>query len=112
MDRIFLLQMTLKTITPPTWRKVNVPATFSFAELHNIVQVCFGWTSIFDHKFEAKIGVVNTTIMPLNGIDFGDDAKEEQNVTLQEVFFQIGAKGNHISNYFYRYKLFLNYVQN
>lgn len=98
MDQeIFGFLIKVRNLEPVTWRKVLIPRTYSFSRLHDIVQLCFGWTNIFDHKFECLLGNLKTTIMPLHGIDYGEDAKEELTVTLQEVFLNVGAKGIPIS---------------
>lgn len=85
--------MTLNTIQPPIWRSVRVSRNCNFQQLHTIVQKCFGWTGIYDHKFEGHLGQQKITIMPLLGIDYGDDAVEETAIRLREVFRLAREKG-------------------
>ncbi len=42
MNIIFRIQ--IKNISkPPVWRKLSIPATFTFEEFHLAIQVAFGW---------------------------------------------------------------------
>lgn len=93
MAAIYQLKMTVQTLRPQIWRTVRVPKEFNFEHLHLVVQCSFGWTELFDHKFEGRLGDENITIMPLLGVDYGDDAAEETQVTIDQVLRQAGDKG-------------------
>lgn len=49
--QIFQLKITLKGIEPNIWRKIQVPSTYNFWELHSAIQDAFGWTNSHLHKF-------------------------------------------------------------
>lgn len=56
---MYQLKITIDKITPPIWRTVLVPETFSLNELHHIIQISFGWTNSHLYMFgeyENKIG--------------------------------------------------------
>lgn len=48
--RIQLAQVT----KPPVWRKVTVPANFSFARFHLAIQRAFGWMNAHLYQFSEK----------------------------------------------------------
>lgn len=78
------------------WRRVLVPSTYSFRQLHNIIQTVFDWQDYHLHDFI----VMRTDDKPLNIIiddspelsDILDyemyDIRQERFVTLEEVFPQ------------------------
>jgi hypothetical protein len=80
-DDLLQLKITLKGIgKPPVWRRVQVRADTTFAELHAVIQGAFGWTDTHLHSFEyegEQIGV------PDPGWD--NDCADETEATLAEV---------------------------
>jgi hypothetical protein len=50
-DPIYQLKITLRNSKPPIWRRVLVPATFSLAKLHDVIQYAMGWTDSHLHQF-------------------------------------------------------------
>lgn len=76
-----------------------MPAEYTFYRLHRIIQVCFGWTAIYDHQFlcPRPDAPEIVTIGPLLGIDHGDDALEETDVFISQVFVDNTKKGNECS---------------
>ncbi|MCX6244649.1 MAG: plasmid pRiA4b ORF-3 family protein [Bacteroidetes bacterium] len=53
------LKITIDGITPPIWRSIQVPETYSLNKLHHIIQITFGWTNSHLYMFgeyENKIG--------------------------------------------------------
>lgn len=50
---VFQFKIQIKGITkPPVWRKVSVPANFTFLKFHDVIQTVFGWGDY--HLFEFK----------------------------------------------------------
>lgn len=47
----FQLRIELSYSSPPIWRTVNVPGTFTLSELHTIIQHCFGWRDDATYRF-------------------------------------------------------------
>lgn len=50
---LLVLRVTLRDIEPPVWRRVRVPAAYTLAGLHHVVQPSFGWTDSHLHAFEV-----------------------------------------------------------
>jgi hypothetical protein len=43
------LKVTLRHIQPAIWRALRVPARLTLAQLHDVLQVAFGWTNSHLH---------------------------------------------------------------
>ncbi|MEK8109127.1 plasmid pRiA4b ORF-3 family protein [Micromonospora sp. M12] len=70
---------------PPIWRRLELPADTSLADLHHIIQVAFGWHDSHLHVFETAYG------------DFGVADRElghraEAPVTLEQVASGVGDR--------------------
>lgn len=64
--QVYQFKITLKGIRPPIWRRIQVPSTYSFAQLHHAIQRAMGWYDEHLHEFrilrpdtglEAAIGL-------------------------------------------------------
>ncbi|WP_431900437.1 plasmid pRiA4b ORF-3 family protein [Nonomuraea sp. bgisy101] len=47
------LKVTLRGVRPPVWRRVHVPSAANLAELHEAIQVVFGWQQHHLHVFRG-----------------------------------------------------------
>ena len=54
---VYQLKVSLRGITPPIWRRVQVPGDITLAKLHRVLQIVMGWTNSHLHKF--SIGEVD-----------------------------------------------------
>ena len=82
---IYQLKVGLRGARPPIWRRLEVPADTSLADLHDIIQVAFGWHDSHLHVFETGYG------------DFGVADRElghraEAPVTLEQVAPGVGDR--------------------
>jgi hypothetical protein len=55
-DIIYQIKIRLKNIRPPIWRRILVPKTYSFQELHTAIQDAMGWDDY--HLPEFRVGGV------------------------------------------------------
>lgn len=53
-NNIYQFKITLKFIKPPIWRRIQVPETYTFWDLHVAIQDAMGWTDSHLHEFEIK----------------------------------------------------------
>lgn len=49
---VYQLRISLRGVRPPVWRRVLVPPETTYADLHHIIQVLFGWCGEHRHEFE------------------------------------------------------------
>jgi len=54
-ERVILqLRAVLRGISPRIWRRLLVPSDTSIAQLHEVLQVAFGWDDMYLHRFEIR----------------------------------------------------------
>ena len=60
MSAIVRLTVSLQGVRPPIWRRLELPASLTFAELSAVILTAFGWTGCHSHDFvlaDRRIGV-------------------------------------------------------
>lgn len=60
---------------PPLWREVKIPANLNFENLHDVIQILFGWTNSHMWQFEKAPYSRGYRIAPPvpEDMDFGED---------------------------------------
>ncbi|MDP2156142.1 MAG: plasmid pRiA4b ORF-3 family protein [Nitrospirota bacterium] len=53
-DTAYQFKITLQDIKPPIWRRIRVPASYTFWDLHVAIQDVMGWTDSHLHEFVIK----------------------------------------------------------
>ena len=73
--QIYQFKITLQDIKPPIWRRIQVPSTYTFWDLHVAIQDAMGWLDYHLHEFHIKdIGGKKLFIgIPSDEDDFLDD---------------------------------------
>ena len=51
-SKIFQFKIALLEVSPPVWRTIQVPATYSFWDLHVAIQDAMGWKDCHLHEFQ------------------------------------------------------------
>jgi hypothetical protein len=86
---MYQLKITIDDITPPIWRIISVPETFSLNKLHHIIQISFGWTNSHLYMFgeyEHKIGD------PILWDDGETETLWDKKIKIRDVLQKIGDK--------------------
>ena len=52
VDRIYQIKITLDNISPPIWRRIEVPGKITLGELHSVIQPVMGWEDYHLHQFD------------------------------------------------------------
>lgn len=85
----YQFKIQIKGITkPPVWRKVIVPANFTFLQFHSVIQTVFGWDDYHLFEFEDKEyqGSIRIAIPSEDDFDFGVKTLDASKVKLSKVF--------------------------
>lgn len=53
-QQIYQFKVTLKEIKPLIWRRIQVPATYTFWDLHVAIQDAMGWLDYHLHQFNIQ----------------------------------------------------------
>lgn len=80
----YICKIVIEDTHPPVWRRVVVPDKITFEELHEIIQVLFGWENEHLHEFQISSDY-NITI-GTEGAYRGDFYDEEE--TLIDSYFR------------------------
>jgi len=79
-QQLLHVRVALDGITPPVWRQLVVPDNLTFAQLHRVIQVAFGWEDCHLHQFEA--GDRNIGMLDPDGFDPTEVIEDERFVRL------------------------------
>ncbi|WP_291585269.1 plasmid pRiA4b ORF-3 family protein [Bacteroides sp.] len=85
----YQFKIQLKGVTkPPVWRKVIVPADFTFLRFHNVIQIAFGWDDyhLFEFEYKEYQGNIRITVPPEDDFDFGVKTLDASKVKLSKIF--------------------------
>lgn len=81
---IYQIKVTLRDVSPPAWRRVEVPGDTKLGKLHRILQAALGWTDSHLHAFR-----IGRTVYGVPDPDFPDDETvNERNVRLARIAAQ------------------------
>ncbi|MCG2812518.1 MAG: plasmid pRiA4b ORF-3 family protein [Candidatus Aminicenantes bacterium] len=92
-------RITLLNIKPPIWRKIIVPESYSFWDLHVAIQDAFGWTDSHLHRFELstrssfQIGIPDP-----EGMDF-TETKPGWEINLKDYVKKTGQKTRYVYDF-------------
>ena len=53
-DLVLQFKVSLRDISPPVWRRLQVPASYSFWDLHVAIQDAMGWLDCHLHEFQIR----------------------------------------------------------
>ena len=53
-DQVYQFKVMLLEISPSIWRRIRVPASYTFWDLHVAIQDVMGWTDTHLHEFRIK----------------------------------------------------------
>lgn len=51
-NQVYQFKIMVKDIKPPIWRRIQVPETYTFWDLHVAIQDAMGWLDYHLHEFE------------------------------------------------------------
>ncbi|KJU84652.1 plasmid pRiA4b ORF-3 family protein [Candidatus Magnetobacterium bavaricum] len=80
---VYQFKITLRGIKPPIWRRVQVPETFTFGQLHSAIQDSMGWDG--DHLHAFEIGNPKTGLKDSIG-ETKEDGYLESKITIPMYF--------------------------
>lgn len=77
-SKVYQFKVTLKGIRPPIWRRIQVPETYTFWDLHVAIQDAMGWLDYHLHQFTVMnpaTGSRDEIGIPVEDDVFFDDKK-------------------------------------
>ena len=90
----YRIRIDLKETDPPVWRRIDVASDLNLAEMHDILQVAFGWTDSHLHGFAAGPEFygpgAERYLCPFDEEESNHEGVPEAQVRLDEVLAQAG----------------------
>lgn len=77
---IFRIKVALRHVSPPVWRRIEVPADITLDRLHDVLQVVMDWSDYHLHCFRA-----GRVTYGLPDPDYPHDVADERGVRLDRV---------------------------
>lgn len=103
---IYQLKAVIAGISPMIWRRLHIHSDTSLADLHYILQICFGWSDEYLHRF--TIHGKHFSISKLGGEGFSDNANT---ITLEALGLRERERFLYIYNYFDNWQIQLRVEQ-
>ncbi|MBI5102633.1 MAG: plasmid pRiA4b ORF-3 family protein [Nitrospirae bacterium] len=95
-DTVYQFKITLRDIKPPIWRRIRVPASYSFWDLHVAIQDSMGWTDSHLHEFQIKNPKTGRKInIGLPDEDFGRRVSEGWKKNIADFFSMQNPKAEY-----------------
>ena len=79
IDQVAELKVSLSGFRPPIWRRVRLPVTVTLGDLHQVIQVLFGWDGDHLHVFQTGKKQYSDPFVRL------EQAGDERTVRLRDV---------------------------
>jgi len=67
IDQVAELKVSLSGFRPPIWRRVRLPVVATLGDLHDVIQVLFGWDGDHLHVFQAGKKLYSDPFVSLEG---------------------------------------------
>jgi len=98
-DRVYQFKITLMDVRPSIWRRIQVPETYSFWDLHVAIQDAMHWLDYHLHEFEIvnpSTGIKTSVGIP-GDEDFGKEILPEWKQKIADYF----SMENRLAKYTY-----------
>ena len=98
-----VVRIDLVSARPATWRRVELPSTLMLDEVHELLQLLFGWTDSHLHRFALGASVwdrdAELFLCPYDVEEGEDDGLPTSAVRLDEVLGEVGDKLRYVYDY-------------
>ncbi len=89
------VRVDLQGTKPPLWRRLEVASDMLLSELHEVLQIAFGWTDSHLHRFSSGTSIYDRSaesyLMPFE-VDEGEEGVPEHEVRLDELLVDVGDR--------------------
>lgn len=93
----YVINISLKDISPSIWRRVRVPGNATLRDLHDSIQLSFGWQNYHLHNF--YINDTEYTDMAFSGAEFGKNADDENDFSIDDLGLKKGDSFTYVYDY-------------
>ncbi|GAA5134019.1 plasmid pRiA4b ORF-3 family protein [Pseudonocardia adelaidensis] len=89
----FRVRIDLAGTKPPLWRRLELASDMHLDELHDVLQIAFGWTDSHLHQFSASNSQYDPDTeryLTPSDIEEGEEGTPESEVRVDEVLAEVG----------------------
>lgn len=90
MVNVIQLKITLVSTKPPIWRRLLVPDSITFFDLHHIFQIAMGWKNA--HLYDFRVG---DYVIGYIDSDAPEDLADANKVTIDTLITKAGMRLNY-----------------
>lgn len=91
----FRVRVDLQGTKPPLWRRLELASTMLLSELHEVLQIAFGWTDSHLHRFSSGSSIYDGSaeayLMPFE-VEEGEPGIPECEVRVDELLVDVGDR--------------------
>jgi hypothetical protein len=101
-ERIFQFKITLNGTEPPIWRRIQVPETFTFWDLHVAIQDAMGWNDSHLHEFRVKdpsLGLTEVVGIPVEEFEGETKVHPGLEKKIADYFLAAGATADYVYDF-------------
>jgi prevent-host-death family protein len=100
--QVYQFKVALMGIRPPIWRRIQVPANYTFWDLHVAIQDTMGWFDSHLHEFQVDLpssGHQERIGIPVEDFEFGEEVIPGWNHYISEYFSVEHAKATYVYDF-------------
>ncbi len=90
---VYQFKITLKDTKPPIWRRIQVPETYRFLDLHVAIQDAMGWTDSHLYQFDILNPLQN--VMVEIGLPEGNNYLKSKQEKIADYFSETNNKAEY-----------------
>jgi hypothetical protein len=97
-NQVYQFKIMLENSKPPIWRRIQVPETYTFWDLHVAIQDAMGWLDYHLHEFEMINPSTNSKVIigiPIDDDFFDRDVFPGWNQKITDYFSMENSKANY-----------------
>ncbi|MCD5408545.1 plasmid pRiA4b ORF-3 family protein [Candidatus Bipolaricaulota bacterium] len=101
-SKVYQFKITLKYVGPPIWRRIQVPESYTFWDLHVAIQDAMGWTDSHLHMFlmpHPKMGDRREISIPFEDDLYREEILHDRKQKIADWFSESNPKALYIYDF-------------
>ncbi len=101
-NKVYQFKITLKGVRPPIWRRIQVPETYTFGDIHVAIQDAMGWSDYHFHEFEIvnlSTGLKANIGIPVPDEAFGREVLQDWKQKIADYFSMENRSANYVYDF-------------
>ncbi len=99
-ERVYQFRINLQGINPLIWRRIQVPETYTFWDLHVAIQDAMGWTDSHLHEFDVIDPLDGETLrIGIPDEDFEGEIIPDWEMNISNIFSKQNPKAYYIYDF-------------